>query len=236
MPHAWNCQLISIEMIGILNKKSGRRCLHVRRQGGSGYHINPIDRQGKGLKAAPMTKKSTVVSGIIDNIRRVFQVINEQSKRAKRKTGLTGPQLWTIKTIAASSPVRVSDLALHLYLHPATVVGILNRLESQGLVKRVRTSSDRRVVHVELTDAGNALVTKAPQVHQDLLVSGLEDLTLVKLKEIAAGLGLLVNILGAQELPPRLVLSPELNLPGEEERTSHRETTGNKVVIQKKNF
>ena len=228
--------MISIEMIGILNKKSGRRCLHVRRQGGSGYHINPIDRQGKGLKAAPMTKKSTVVSGIIDNIRRVFQVINEQSKRAKRKTGLTGPQLWTIKTIAASSPVRVSDLALHLYLHPATVVGILNRLESQGLVKRVRTSSDRRVVHVELTDAGNALVTKAPQVHQDLLVSGLEDLTLVKLKEIAAGLGLLVNILGAQELPPRLVLSPELNLPGEEERAFHRETLEDKRGDVQENF
>ncbi len=160
-----------------------------------------------------MTKKSAVVSGIIDNIRRVFQVINEQSKRAKRKTGLTGPQLWAIKTIAALSPVRVSDLALRMYLHPATVVGILNRLELQGLIRRIRTNGDRRVVHVELTDEGNALVTKAPEVHQDLLVSGLEDLTLLKLKEIAAGLDLLVNILGAQELPPRLVLSPELNLP-----------------------
>jgi len=179
-----------------------------------------------------MTKKSAVVFGIIDNIRRVFQVINEQSKRAKRKTGLTGPQLWAIKTIAALSPVRVSDLALRMYLHPATVVGILNRLELQGLIRRVRTTGDRRVVHVELTDEGNALVTQAPQVHQDLLVSGLENLTLVKLQAIAASFGLLVNILGAQELPPRLVLSPELNLQGKEERTSQGEALkGNKVVV-----
>ena len=190
-----------------------------------------------GVKVGNMARKSALVSNIIDNIRRIFQVINEQSKRAKRKTGLTGPQLWAIKTIAASSSVRVSDLALRMYLHPATVVGILNRLELQGLIKRVRTAGDRRVVHVELTDEGNALVTKAPQVHQDLLVSGLEDLTLMKLKEIVAGLDLLVNILGAQELPPRLVLSPELNLPGKEERTSHRKTlNGSEVVVQKRNF
>ena len=167
-----------------------------------------------------MAKKSSVVSEIIDDVRRVFQVVNEQSKKAKRKTGLTGPQLWTIKTIAELSPVRVSDLARRMYLHPATVVGILNRLELQGLIKRIRTTKDRRVVHVELTDAGNALVIKAPQVAQGLLVAGLEELPLEKLQGIASGLQELVNILGAQELPPQLILSPEVNLPKKRESTA----------------
>jgi len=87
------------------------------------------------MKDMNMAKKSAVVSEIIDDIRRVFQVVNEQSKKAKRETGLTGPQLWAIKTIAELSSVRVSDLARRMYLHPATVVGILNRLELQGLIK-----------------------------------------------------------------------------------------------------
>ena len=82
-----------------------------------------------------MERKAVVVAGIIDDIRRVFQVVNEQSKKAKRETGLTGPQLWAIKMIGELSPVRVSDLAARMYLHPATVVGILNRLELQGLSK-----------------------------------------------------------------------------------------------------
>jgi len=167
-----------------------------------------------------MVKKSSVVSEIIDDVRRVFQVVNEQSKKAKRKTGLTGPQLWTIKTIAELSPVRVSDLARRMHLHPATVVGILNRLELQGLIKRIRTTKDRRVVHVELTDAGNALVIKAPQVAQGLLVAGLEELPLEKLQGIASSLQELVNILGAQELPPQLILSPEVNLPKKRESTA----------------
>jgi DNA-binding MarR family transcriptional regulator len=100
-----------------------------------------------------------------------------------------------------------------MYIHPATVVGILNRLELQGLIKRVRTNDDRRIVNVELTNAGNALVAKSPQVAQGLLVAGLEELPLAKLQEISAGLEVLVHILGAQELPPQLILLPEVNLP-----------------------
>ena len=59
---------------------------------------------------------------------------------------------------------------------------------------------------------------KTPQVAQGLLVAGLEELPLAKLQEIAAGLEELVHILGAQELPPQLILLPEVNLP---KRKSH---------------
>jgi DNA-binding MarR family transcriptional regulator len=164
------------------------------------------------VKGVIMTKKSAAVSEIIDNIRRVFQVVNEKSKMATRATGLTGPQLWALKTIGQVSPVRVSNLARLMYLHPATIVGMLNRLELQGLIKRVRTNDDRRAVNVELTNAGKKLVEKAPQVAQDLLVAGLEELPLAKLQEISMGLEELVHILGARELPPQLILSPEVNL------------------------
>lgn len=158
-----------------------------------------------------MGNKSVIVSEIIDDIRRVFQVVNEQSKKAKQETGLTGPQLWAIKMIGELAPVKVSWLAAKMYLHPATVVGILNRLELLGLIRRMRNSEDRRVVKVELTDAGHAIVSKAPQVAQGLLVSGLEALPQKRLQEIADALEELVQILGVQELPPRLILSPEIN-------------------------
>lgn len=160
-----------------------------------------------------MAKKAMAVSGIIDNIRRVFQVVNEQSKKAEKETGITGPQLWAIKIIGDLAPVKTSDLARRMYIHPTTVVGIIDRLESRGLVKRVRSKNDRRVVEIELTAAGKALVAKAPQVAQGLLVSGLEVLPIKRLQDIASALDELVQILGAQELPPQLILSPEVNMP-----------------------
>ena len=160
-----------------------------------------------------VTKKQKAIADIFDNLRRVYQVINEQSKKAKKQTGITGPQLWAIKMIAESSPVQVSELAHKMYLHPATVVGILNRLEGKGLVLRMRTREDRRVVDVNLTPEGKALVARAPEVAQGLLAAGLEVLPAVRLLDIASALDELVQILGAQEVPPHLILSPEVNVP-----------------------
>jgi DNA-binding MarR family transcriptional regulator len=158
-------------------------------------------------------KKQKAIADIFDNLRRVYQVINEQSKKAKKQTGITGPQLWAIKTIAESSPVQVSELARKMYLHPATVVGILNRLEEKGLVLRIRAREDRRIVDVNLTPEGKALVARAPEVAQGLLAAGLEVLPAHRLMDIASALDELVQILGAQEVPPHFILSPEVNIP-----------------------
>lgn len=163
-----------------------------------------------------MDKKHRAIADIIDNVRRIFQILNEQSKKIERETGLTGPQLWTIKAIDESSPVRVLDLARRIYLHPATVVGILDRLETRGYLLRKRSEEDRRVVWVELTEKGKDLLSSAPEVAQGLLASGLETLGEGKLRDINHGLIQLVEIFGAQTVPPQLIRSPEWNVPAKE--------------------
>ncbi|BCG46575.1 Transcriptional regulator, MarR family [Citrifermentans bremense] len=159
-------------------------------------------------------EKAIVVGEIIDNIRRVFQAVNEYSKKAERETGLTGPQLWAIKVIAERGPLKVSELARRMYLHPATVVGVVDRLEGRGLVSRMRSREDRRVVKIELTEHGKNLIVNAPEVAQGLLVRGLETLEHEQLLRMSVDLERLVEILGAQEVPPKLLLSSEINLPG----------------------
>ena len=158
-------------------------------------------------------RRARAVGGILDDLRRVFQVVHGYSKRAERVAGLTGPQLWAIKVLAESMPIRVSDLARRMYLHPSTVVGVLDRLESRGLVVRTRSSRDRRVVTVGLTRRGRVLVARVPAVAQGLLLTGLEKLPPRDLMAVSRGLRLLVAILGAHRVPPRLLLSPEVNAP-----------------------
>ena len=41
---------------------------------------------------------------------------------------------------------------------------MLDRLEAKGLIERVRSETDRRVVHLRLTDAGEAATAKIPHV------------------------------------------------------------------------
>lgn len=160
-----------------------------------------------------MRDEKLIISIIIDNLRRVFQILNEQSKKVERETGLTGPQLWTIKTINENSPIKVSDLANKLYLHPTTVVGIIDRLEKHHFVKRRRSKDDRRVVWIELTSKGKELLKSAPEVVQGLLVSGLEEISTNSLIAIDRAMKRLVKIVGAQKMSPKLILSHEVNMP-----------------------
>ncbi len=157
--------------------------------------------------------KDPIISNIIDNLRRVFQVLDEQSKKVERETGLTGPQFWTLKTINESSPVNVSDLANKLYLHYTTVIGIIDHLEKQDLIKRCPSKDDYRVVLIELTAKGNDLVKSMPEVVQGLLVSGLEKIAASNLMEIDRSMKHLVKIFGVEKTPPKLILSPEDNFP-----------------------
>lgn len=168
-----------------------------------------------------MNEKPAMVAGIIDDIRRLFQVLTEQSRRVEHETSLTGPQVWVVKMLEKSSPMKVSDLARRMYLHPATMVGLLDRLEAKGLVKRTRSENDRRVVHIDLTEQGHELVKNSPEVVQSLLVTGLETLDEQKLETISKGLEQVVTIVGARELAPQLITSSEINAPKRSWKTAN---------------
>ena len=160
-----------------------------------------------------MENNADEISEVIDNLRRSIKAINEYSRNAEKETGLTGPQLWAIKIVAGSAPIKVSDLARRMYLHPATVVGILDRLESKGLVQRTRSTEDRRVVEIDLTAQGRVVVGQAPEVAQGMLVKGLESLSREKLSHVSESMREIVRILGAEDFPPQLLFSQEVNLP-----------------------
>ena len=159
-------------------------------------------------------RRDREIADVLDNLRRVFKVVHRYSKRAEKVGGMTGPQVWAMKVIAESAPIRVTDLARRMYLHPSTVVGILDRLEQQAQVTRTRSVKDHRVVTVSLTAKGRKTVSKVPQIAQGLLLKGLKELSDEDLQTTSEGLRMLVGILGVEEMPPPLLLSPEVNALG----------------------
>lgn len=150
-----------------------------------------------------MKKDIETIADIFDNLRRVFQAINEYSKAAERSTGLTGPQLWALKLLSNTAPMKVSDLACTMCLRPPTVVGILDRLEIKELVTRTPSREDRRVVKIDLTAQGKELVAQAPEIAQDMLVKGLDELSNEQFTCVEEGMKLMAKVLGAERLIPQ---------------------------------
>ncbi len=152
---------------------------------------------------ALMKKQRDSIPEIIDNLRRVFQIITEYSKTAERSIGLTGPQLWAMKILSNSAPLHVSCLARQMFLSPATVVGILDRLENKGLVTRVRSKEDRRAVDLHLTVKGRDVAAKVPEVAQVMLVKGLEGLSDEQFSHVDEAMQQIVQMLGAEHITPQ---------------------------------
>jgi DNA-binding MarR family transcriptional regulator len=56
-----------------------------------------------------------------------------------------------------------SALARHIVVSQATVTRIIDRLERAGLVMREKSSKDKRVVNIRLTDEGRSKLEDAPE-------------------------------------------------------------------------
>ncbi|WP_224766894.1 MarR family winged helix-turn-helix transcriptional regulator [Janibacter melonis] len=65
----------------------------------------------------------------------------------------------------------------------------VRRLEADGLVSRTRDTKDNRVVHVQLTDKGRALVDRVAEIHFANLDRLLGGLSVRDRDQLATGLG-----------------------------------------------
>lgn len=98
--------------------------------------------------------------------------------------GLTYPQYLVMLVLWEDEPRSVRELGEELGLDSGTLSPLLKRLESLDLVERRRSAADERRVEVYLTDAGDALRTRAAGIPQRLAdAAGLTPAELDQLRE-----------------------------------------------------
>ena len=99
---------------------------------------------------------------VLISLRRVIRATDLHSKQLVKTTGLTAPQLLLLQAIRDMGDVTIGQLAKKISLSQATVTTILDRLEKRELVKRVRSTTDKRKVHAYLTDKAVEILKEAP--------------------------------------------------------------------------
>ncbi|WP_414043793.1 MarR family winged helix-turn-helix transcriptional regulator [Macrococcus animalis] len=85
------------------------------------------------------------------------QVNRYYSNKIFKQYNLTYPQYLVLQTLWASSPVNVKKLVTELSLDTGTISPLLKRMETNGLITRVRSELDQREVFVHLTDKSKAM-------------------------------------------------------------------------------
>jgi DNA-binding MarR family transcriptional regulator len=110
------------------------------------------------------------------SFRCAVRTILAHGDEAARKAGIT-PQQNQALLIVRGQPgrdyVSIGELADGLVIKHHSAVGLVDRLEDQGLVRRVQSKEDRRAVHVHLTARGVSLLDSlAPAYRQELRLTG----------------------------------------------------------------
>lgn len=104
---------------------------------------------------------------VLVSLRQIIRAIDLHSKKLSKIAGLTGPQLILMRSIEQLGEVTIKELSNHTNMSQATATTILDRLERNGYVTRIRSQQDKRKVHAYLTESGMALLERAPRALQD---------------------------------------------------------------------
>ncbi len=139
------------------------------------------------------------IKEIIYLIRRLMQAGELYSKELNKKYQVSAPQVNCLLVLYEHGPLPLSQIAKHIMVKSSTVTGIIDRLEQKGLVRRLRNSPDRRMITIELTEAGNVLAQHAPPPIQQKIVNGLKSLPQDEIEKIIYGLAKLIDMLDVQD-------------------------------------
>ena len=102
---------------------------------------------------------------------------------------LTPPQVHTIIWLGVDGPQSQSEVAQRIHCSSPTMTGIVDRLERDGYVERVRDAVDRRVARLHLTEKGKAIFAHIDET----MTTRLEALFSIMKRKDCVGL---VDILG----------------------------------------
>lgn len=94
--------------------------------------------------------------------------MNKVYRKQLKPLGITYPQYLVMMVLWEHHDLSVSEIGEHLFLDSATLTPLLKRLESAGLVTRLRSRDDERHVVVSLTSRGHALQAEAAKVQSSV--------------------------------------------------------------------
>lgn len=98
-------------------------------------------------------------------MRRIMTAVSQAvDSQMSEPGGPTYPQWIPLHKLHMGTATTVAELARECLLDAGAMTRLLDRLETKGLCRRVRSVADRRVVNIELTDEGRVAAQQVPEI------------------------------------------------------------------------
>jgi DNA-binding MarR family transcriptional regulator len=108
---------------------------------------------------------------IIADFRAAMNQVKCASSERLVRMGVSMAQLHILYTLQRSGEMPMSRLADVLQVSLSNATGLIDRIEERGFVERTRVPEDRRIVMIQVTDAGRRMLEEVDAISSELLRS-----------------------------------------------------------------
>ncbi|WP_317891231.1 MarR family winged helix-turn-helix transcriptional regulator [Paenibacillus oceani] len=100
------------------------------------------------------------IQAVMSEMRQVQQKSRTFVELLTRNDVLSQNHITLLMDLKLTGSMRITDISERFFITAGAVTSMCDKLEDQGLVCRIRTKEDRRVVMVALTEAGEEKVSE----------------------------------------------------------------------------
>ncbi|HEX5408247.1 MAG TPA: MarR family transcriptional regulator [Gemmatimonadaceae bacterium] len=117
-------------------------------------------------------------------------------RREDDAAGLSAPRLSALSVVVFGGPITIGALAAAEQVRAPTMSRLVAALEAQGLVRRVPDRTDHRIVRVEATTLGRALLQAGRRRRVDVLTADIRKLSAAERRALTAAIPLFERLAG----------------------------------------
>ncbi|AYC29783.1 MarR family winged helix-turn-helix transcriptional regulator [Paenisporosarcina cavernae] len=100
----------------------------------------------------------TRVAFVEKELRYISGIIKQKGREILSNYTITPPQFIALQWLFEHGDMTIGDLSNKMYLAFSTTTDLVDRMEKNELVKRVRDENDRRVVRIHLLQEGERVI------------------------------------------------------------------------------
>ncbi len=121
------------------------------------------------------SSKGDSVANIEKDLRYISGIIKQKGRELLSDYKITPPQFVALQWLFEEGDMTIGELSNKMYLACSTTTDLVDRMEKNLLVERVKDSHDRRVVQIHLLEEGKRIIDEVIKKRRVYLEEVLKD-------------------------------------------------------------
>ncbi|WP_042459325.1 MarR family winged helix-turn-helix transcriptional regulator [Neobacillus dielmonensis] len=134
------------------------------------------------------TPHAEIVGTIEKELRYISGIVKQKGREILNNYKITPPQFVALQWLFEDGDMTIGELSNKMYLACSTTTDLIDRMERNLLVERVKDTNDRRVVRIHLLDEGKRIINEVINQRQAYLVEILKNFSSEEIQLLSSSL------------------------------------------------